>query len=319
MKPTVVRPEARLLAALLALSEALGLWLLFISIRAMFGYPELLHLTVRVPPGVGLVLGLGLLAGRMPLGAPRARAGASVAAALALALIASRDAASYWQLELDGLALPASLGMVVLTLAVAVATGQAGAVGRRPSRRALAVACAAAVPVVPLVEMTTFGLSDYRRPADVAVVFGARVYASGRLSDAARDRVTEAARCYAQGLVDTLVLSGGPGDGHVSEPEAMAREAARLGVPREALLLDETGLSTRATLENLAALAPTHGWRRVLAVSHFYHLSRIKLECGRAGLECYTVPAAQPRPLPGLPWFMAREVVGWWRAALLVP
>jgi len=41
----------------------------------------------------------------------------------------------------------------------------------------------------PLALMLFFGNTDYRRPADAVVVFGARVYASGKLSDALEDRI----------------------------------------------------------------------------------------------------------------------------------
>jgi uncharacterized SAM-binding protein YcdF (DUF218 family) len=58
----------------------------------------------------------------------------------------------------------------------------------------------------------------------------------------------------------------------------------------------------------------------VLVVSHFYHLPRIKLAYERAGLEVYTVPAAQSAIVPQTPANVAREVPALWvyylRAAL---
>ena len=48
------------------------------------------------------------------------------------------------------------------------------------------------------------------------------------------------------------------------------------------------------------------------AVSHFYHLPRIKMAYQRAGIEVYTVPARETRTLLKLPQFVAREVAAFW-------
>src|SRR5438552_2413903 len=113
--------------------------------------------------------------------------------------------------------------------------------------RALAV-CAACGLAFPLAQMFCFGKTDYRRPADLAVVLGARVYADGRPSDALADRVRTACQLYREGLVGKLLFSGGPGDGKVHETESMKRLAIQLGVNPRDILLDEAGLNTQATV-----------------------------------------------------------------------
>jgi hypothetical protein len=55
----------------------------------------------------------------------------------------------------------------------------------------------------------------------------------------------------------------------------------------------------------------------VLAVSHFYHLPRIKLAFQREGRDVFTVPAEQTEPLVGLPRYMLREVAALWMYYLL--
>src|SRR6185436_1097841 len=70
--------------------------------------------------------------------------------------------------------------------------------------------------VFPLALMVFFGNTDYRQPADAVIVFGARAYADGRLSDALEDRIRTACELYRSGLARRLVLSGGPGDGAVT-------------------------------------------------------------------------------------------------------
>jgi uncharacterized SAM-binding protein YcdF (DUF218 family) len=164
----------------------------------------------------------------------------------------------------------------------------------------------------PVAQMLCFGGTDYSRPADAIVVFGARAYADGRMSTALHDRTRTAVDLYRAGLAPVLIFSGGPGDGDVHETEAMRRYALSQGVPDSAIMRDEGGLSTQHTVENTVSRFRKRGYARVLAVSQFYHLPRIKLAYLRAGVDVYTVPARPSAPLYGLPWFMFREVGGFW-------
>lgn len=164
----------------------------------------------------------------------------------------------------------------------------------------------------PLAQMVWFGGSDYRRQADAAVVFGARAYADGRLSTALEDRVRTACELYEAGLVRTLIFSGGPGDGDIYEAEAMQSFAVARGIPIEATRLDLAGVNTRATVENTVPLFIADDIRSVLAVSHDYHLPRIKMAYQQHGIETFTVPAKQRYRLRAGPIYMAREVAAWW-------
>ncbi len=160
--------------------------------------------------------------------------------------------------------------------------------------------------------MLFFGNTDYRRPADAVVVFGARAYKDGRLSDALQDRIRTACELYRAGLAKRLVLSGGPGDGPVTEAEAMRNYALSHGVRAEDIFIDNQGVNTEATVRNTAPLFQQWHAKRVLAVSHFYHLPRVKLAYQRAGVEVCTVPARQGRLLGQIPFNMAREVAAFW-------
>jgi uncharacterized SAM-binding protein YcdF (DUF218 family) len=166
--------------------------------------------------------------------------------------------------------------------------------------------------VFPVAQMLLFGKTDYRRPADAIVVLGARTYADGRPSDALADRVRTACQLYRAGLAGKLILSGGPGDGAIRETDAMRTMALRLGVKVEDILVDQGGLNTQSTVKNTEALFGQLNARRILVVSHFYHLPRIKLAYQRTGWEVYTVPARESYFLRQMPMFMAREVPALW-------
>ena len=164
----------------------------------------------------------------------------------------------------------------------------------------------------PLALMIFFGNTDYRRPADAVVVFGARTYKDGRMSLALQDRIRTACELYRAGMAKHLVLSGGRGDGTVTEAEAMRNYALKHGVPAEAIFIDNQGVNTEATVRDTLPLFQQWHCRRVLAVSHFYHLPRVKLAYQRAGVDVLTVPVHQGHLLVKLPFNIAREVAAFW-------
>lgn len=179
--------------------------------------------------------------------------------------------------------------------------------------KAIAAGIAAVCTVgFPAAQMFCYGKTDYRRPADAAVVFGARAYADGRPSLALADRVRTGCALYQEGLVGRLVFSGGPGDGDFHETEVMRRMATELGVPDQDILVDAQGLNTHATVRNTVPVFEELRFKSILAVSHFYHLPRIKMAYERAGCTVYTVPAEESRTLVMLPYYLAREVAALW-------
>jgi uncharacterized SAM-binding protein YcdF (DUF218 family) len=234
-------------------------------------------------------------------------------------LIATRDTLNFHDLLSRGVItahfpLPFSLlvaGLLLQVLAamhVRVPNDQSSYRERAP----IAAAALLCVLAFPLLQIHCFGWTDYRRPADAAVVFGCKVYPSGKLSTALADRVRSACELYHQGLVGHLVVSGGPGQGDIHETDAMREFAVGLGVPSNRILVDRSGLSTEETVANTVPMFRKHGFERVLAVSHFFHLPRIKLTYQRAGVDVFTVPARQKFRLPNEGFMLVRETVALW-------
>ncbi|HEX2948825.1 MAG TPA: YdcF family protein [Armatimonadota bacterium] len=96
------------------------------------------------------------------------------------------------------------------------------------------------------------------------------------------------------------------------ETEAMRRFAMRLGVPDSAILLDRGGIDTHETVSNTSQMFRRLHAHRVLVVSHFFHLPRIKMAYQRAGWNVYTVPVTQPQLQYEVPFLVMREVAGLW-------
>ena len=153
-----------------------------------------------------------------------------------------------------------------------------------------------------------FGLTDYRRPADAILVLGARAYANGRPSEALSDRVGTAVELYRAGLGSRLLMSGGIGEGGVSEAMVMRRLAREAGVPDEAIWVDDLGVNTEASLKNARAYLDQQRLSRLLVVSHYHHLPRIKLLSWQQRIECFTVPADEGEArLAKTPYYVLRE------------
>lgn len=270
----------------------LGIVLIVDAARSFFT-PDasLLSTFVRLPEGRplpsvdGLVLGAAFLV--------RHRVAALVL--IAHAVLALINVAEFYLLRAQGLpcaALPFSLVTVALLLGGIARTFYDGPTARWTWT---AAGAATAGPALLLLHLFSFGATDYVRSAKAIVVFGARAYADGSPSLALEDRMKHGVRLWHAGVAPKLVLSGAP-----DEVPTM-RKLALLGkVPESALVLDPDGVNSYATLANLKE-------RDVVAVSHYYHLARIKLTARRMGIACATSPCPMTRRLAKEPYFVARE------------
>ncbi len=249
----------------------------------------------------------------------RWRKGLTIVATAVLAAVAAWNVVSFYLLLhreaiQSAVPLPFSL-LVLISLVVLLPTMLAKPRKRRAWLEwfAAGATLGACLFVFPLAQMVCFGKTDYSRKADAIVVLGARTYADGTPSDALADRVRTACRLYLDRLAPTVIMSGGPGDGEVHETEAMRRMAVSLGVPDKAIILDREGINTRATVRNTTAIFDRLKIQRVMVISHFYHLPRIKMCYQQQGREVYTVPARESYTLSLMPFYVAREVAALWK------
>jgi uncharacterized SAM-binding protein YcdF (DUF218 family) len=243
--------------------------------------------------------------------------------------LAVRDVVRYASAGGSGLVhasapIPLSLVIAAGLAILVVASLRARPVAAMPRRTRLAVLAAAAgwAFLFPLAQMVFFGTTDYRRPADAAVIFGARVYATGRPSPLLADRIAAGVDLYRTGLVGTLVMSGGDGADGFNEARVMRDEAVAAGVAPSAILVDPAGNTTEATVDNSLAMLAASGRGtvppRVIAVSQAYHLPRIQLAYANGGIDVLTVPAPDPEPIREMPLLALREVPAFWAYFLRV-
>ena len=134
-----------------------------------------------------------------------------------------------------------------------------------------------------------------------AVVLGTQVLPGGRPSRTLDARVRHAARLYAAGLVDRVVVTGGVGKHPPSEAEVMARILREEGVPGEAVLLEDEAESTWDSARLVAALAGREGVSEVLVVTDPLHCVRTAAAFRRAGLIAWAEPVYSS-PMWRVPW-----------------
>lgn len=151
------------------------------------------------------------------------------------------------------------------------------------------IAVVLSLPVLPVLiavsAIVLDGFTDDLFMADAALVLGNSVFPDGTLSPRLRGRVERGMELYNAGLVSKIVVSGGFGkEGHY-EGTAMGAWLVANGVPELDVVIDNEGINTAASAKNFAALSETHGFKSVIVVSQFFHLSRCRLALKQVGIE----------------------------------
>ncbi|MEK6255706.1 MAG: YdcF family protein [Chloroflexota bacterium] len=115
------------------------------------------------------------------------------------------------------------------------------------------------------------------------IVFGAGLHRDGRPTAVLRDRVTSAAALYLADKVDYMLMSG-----HAPEPSAMRDFALSLGVPDEAILLDNGG---SRTYDSCYHAKESFDLEETILVTQEFHLPRAIFLCEALGISALGVIA----------------------------
>jgi uncharacterized SAM-binding protein YcdF (DUF218 family) len=148
-----------------------------------------------------------------------------------------------------------------------------------------------------------YAAHDQARPADAIAVFGAAEY-DGRPSPVLRARLDRALALYREHLAPLVITLGGGGGPRDSEGGVGHDYLLAHGVPENQIIAETQSTNTEESAARLAAIARENHLNRILAVSDGTHLFRIHALCASMGLNVFTSPRAQARPL------------GFWDAAM---
>lgn len=158
--------------------------------------------------------------------------------------------------------------------------------------RLIVVGGAAAVVVVGFATLRIWqqGNQDERRPVDAIVVLGAAQY-DGRPSPVFEARLDHAVALWQAGLADAFIVTGGklPGD-RTTEAAAARQYAIDRGVPAEAIIGEDEGRNTLASLRTVASILEDRGMTSALFVSDPTHMLRVLRMADDLGIEAFGSP-----------------------------
>ena len=121
---------------------------------------------------------------------------------------------------------------------------------------------------------------------DVAIVFGAEMYPSGRPSPYLKARLDLGVRLFQEGKARVLIVSGDNSAEHHHEATNMKRYLVAQGVPASRIVEDDHGLDTYATCVRAREV---FGVSEALLVSQRYHLHRAVATCRAVGVDAVGV------------------------------
>ena len=90
---------------------------------------------------------------------------------------------------------------------------------------------------------------------------------------------------YRGGFAPKIFASGGVGKEGYAEATVMAEYLVKAGIPRENIVIDNEGINTKNTAQNLKKFMADNGYNSAIAVSSYYHILRIKLYFAKIGIE----------------------------------
>lgn len=155
---------------------------------------------------------------------------------------------------------------------------------------AYAIGGAIAAWVLSVLAVVFWGARDMSRPSDAIVVLGAAQYA-GRPSPVLKARLDHALELWERGMASRIVLTGGRGTGDTtSEADVGRRYVMKAGVADTAILLENEGRTTDASLKAVAGILKANELGRAILVSDPFHMLRLRILATRYGFESVTSP-----------------------------
>lgn len=135
-----------------------------------------------------------------------------------------------------------------------------------------------------------FGTLDERAQADAIMVLGAAAW-HNHPSPVFRERILHGVWLFEQGYAPYLIFTGGFGTGAPYSESHVARDyAIALGVPAEAILIEEHSRNTEDHFFYATDILNTHDISQVILVSDPLHMKRAVLMAQDAGLVVYSSP-----------------------------
>jgi vancomycin permeability regulator SanA len=200
---------------------------------------------------------------------------------------------------------PLGILMLFAVSAVGILAGNSDTARGHSSWIAIFVSTVLTILCFAVVTVQSGGLSDVK-PAEAVptvLVIGGQQAANGNLSEELTDRVTTGCRLITERSGDRLLLAGG------SETQAMKALALESKVPEEKIAVNSESGNIESAIRIATPSTKDQSDNRVIIVSHWFELARIRIAAKRAGLQVTAVAAEQKHALFNQNLRVAREVI----------
>lgn len=137
--------------------------------------------------------------------------------------------------------------------------------------------------VIHSIAITVDGFTDELQKADVAVVLGNKVELNGKPSLSLKGRLDRTVELYNKEYFENIIVSGGVGKEGFDEAVVMKEYLVAKGIPHGIIILDSEGYNTALTAKNSNEIMEERGFKSVMLISQFFHISRSKLAFKRVG------------------------------------
>lgn len=159
-------------------------------------------------------------------------------------------------------------------------------------------------------QIDRYGRQDGTQPVDAIVILGAQVDPTGQPGSDLTSRTYHGVDLFNAGWSPRLICTGGYAGDPMAAAAVACRFAVSLGVPPDAALLADGGMTTAEDARSTASLMKARGWASVLLVSHPLHLYRASWSFRRQGLIVHASPTTTETHRIFLPlrlWYLVRE------------
>jgi uncharacterized SAM-binding protein YcdF (DUF218 family) len=131
--------------------------------------------------------------------------------------------------------------------------------------------------------------------ADIIIVLEGGMYPGGELPWLSLMRTVKGVELYKKGYANKIMFSGctgNPNPLHIPEDNGMARLAVNLGVPPQAILLEDKSTRTHESALQAAEMMKENSLTTALLVTSAAHMKRSMLSFEHAGVKVFAAPAA---------------------------
>ena len=167
-------------------------------------------------------------------------------------------------------------------------------------------------------QIYAFAQTSDSQPSDTAIVLGAAVW-NDQPSPVFAERINHAVALYQAQVVDSIVFTGGLGDGDtMTEAEAARNYALAHGIPDNVIFVETESHITRQNLAGACHVMQEKGWETAVLVSDPLHMKRAVAIAEDLGMNVTSSPTPTSRyqswrtKLPSLlyeTWFYALHLL----------